>query len=170
MALLDDVPVPAAELAADPAPPVPVPAPAPALAPPPAPPAPPPPPPPWARAAAVEKAAQVKATRRDLRIMDYLPGLLDNPGSCRVVPRVCDCAGLLRPRSQDAEAISFRRFARSSMMAERPRQTLQERGRRRRQKQLRTLPWSLLAPQPRRGCRIVAAAWWLQGGFNMPFE
>ncbi|QOZ77284.1 hypothetical protein XH83_18585 [Bradyrhizobium sp. CCBAU 53351] len=84
LALLEDVPIPAPELAADPAPPVPVPAAAPALAPPPAPPPPapppPPPPPPWAKAA-VESAAQAIVTRMDLRIMDGLPGFADNPGT-----------------------------------------------------------------------------------------
>jgi hypothetical protein len=58
VALLDEVPVPAPELAAEPAPP---PAPPPEL-----------PPPPWANAVD-ENAMQARATNRGLRIMDASP-------------------------------------------------------------------------------------------------
>src|ERR1044072_4626246 len=60
----------------------------------------------------------------DLRIMDRLPGLVDNPGTLGVVP-LCELAELLSLQLQEAEAISFRRSARSSVMVGRRPQMLQ---------------------------------------------
>lgn len=71
VALLDGVPVPAPELAAEPA-----------LSPAPPPEPPPPPPPPWANAVE-EIATKASATIKGLRIMDGAPGSVDTPRALR---------------------------------------------------------------------------------------
>jgi hypothetical protein len=110
LALLDEVPVPAPELAAEPAL-------APA-APPPAPP--PPPPPPWANAVD-ETAIQVSATSMGFRIMDGLPCLVDNPWLSWLVPlsvrsgEISAIVVLIAPRTRTASEIRTRTVAARSL-------------------------------------------------------
>jgi hypothetical protein len=108
LALLDEVPVPAPELAAEPA-----------LAPAAPPPAP-PPPPPWAKTGA-DRAKHVSATSAEFLIIDDLPCLVDNPWLSWLVPlsarsgEISAVVAPIAPRTRTASEIRTRTVAARSL-------------------------------------------------------